>query len=295
MRPMGTSVRRRATEARASWAAGNVGGLIERGGGAGVRGGGDDGDLSVEVIGVLVQALLLHAARGEPGELRAEEVRVRREAAGTSEQMAEGLARFDIVDAGGVELALETDEAGLLGGRDLEVRGREEGDDVAGEELEVLRLIALEIEESGIEGDERGGEGGGVEALDHRVAPVKVWRGEDHVGGAPKTLLEAVRASESELPPRVEALVAALVTAAASPAVLPLPWTRRPPGDGVVRDGGAERVGAAIVIAGDELLFGRDKIHNAHPRMPDVTAGGGDVAAQGDGVVVGGRQWSRRR
>ena len=93
------------------------------------------GDLGFERIGVLVEALLLDAARGEARKLGAVKVSVRGEAAGACEEMAERFAGCHAIDAGRCKLPFEADEAGLLHRRNLEVGGGEEGDDIADEQF----------------------------------------------------------------------------------------------------------------------------------------------------------------
>jgi hypothetical protein len=172
---------------------------VSEGGGGGGDGGG--GDLGLEGVGVLLEALLLEAADGVAGELGGVEVSVRGEAAGAGEEVVEGLAGLDAVDAGGGELALELDELGLLRAGDADVGLGEDGDDVAGEEFDVLCGIVVDDGFGEVEGEERGGEVGGALALDDGVVPVDVGALRMTSLRAAKLLPLAVRAAPREFPP----------------------------------------------------------------------------------------------
>ena len=93
------------------------GGGVAVGEGGGLLGGGVGVDLGLEGVGELLQALLLEAADGVAGELGGVEVGVGGEASGAGEEMMEGLAGLDGVDACGGELALEFDDCLLYTSR----------------------------------------------------------------------------------------------------------------------------------------------------------------------------------
>ena len=90
------------------------------------------------------QVLALARARLFAAEVEAVDVGLRREAAGADEQLLERLARLQLVDAGGVDLALERDQPRLARHRDAHVLLAVDGDDVARRERHVVGLVALQ-------------------------------------------------------------------------------------------------------------------------------------------------------
>ena len=110
-------------------------------------GGGSDGgpvDLQFQVLQVVIQTQLLQDACRLAGKVRSEQVSVRRETAGASDQLGKRLTRKHGVYARLLEFTFETDKFGALGLRNLDIRLGEDGDHIAGLERQILRSVVVE-------------------------------------------------------------------------------------------------------------------------------------------------------
>lgn len=160
-----------------------IGGLGVGGGQVGCCGGAFDGQLGFEALDGVVQGDLLLAAGFLAGELGAEDVGLGGHAAGTQEELGQGLTGQDLVDAGGGDFAFHAHQPGLLGHRVADVLSREDGDDVAGLQGEVVGRVVVDHGLAEVEGDQLHRERLGVDALDGGVFPVGLVDDVLHVAG----------------------------------------------------------------------------------------------------------------
>src|SRR3569833_2763175 len=77
-----------------------------------------------------MQLLLLRAASREPGESGSEQIRVRSEPAGSSDQIRQGLARVDAVAAGSIDFASNAHKRSMLFHWQLMIGPGKDGNDV---------------------------------------------------------------------------------------------------------------------------------------------------------------------
>src|SRR5271155_984823 len=86
--------------------------------------------------------------------------------------MADGLARFRLIDTGGSKLSLQAHEFALFFEWDGEIVLRENGDDISGLKCQVILFIAFQHQFPQIKGNKAHGEVLRVQALNYGVVPV---------------------------------------------------------------------------------------------------------------------------
>src|SRR6266581_4265695 len=272
--------------------------------------------IALETIERFLERFLLLQARRFPRELRAEQIRVRREPAHAGNQLSQGLTGHDLVHAGAIELAFQSDVVSLPGNRNLYVFLREDRDDVARLQRDVVHWVPVDHRLPEIKRDERAAEVAAVEALDDRIVPVDLAlrrldlvdeaqgvglcrleaaficildAGDLHGGRSLVWIQESRRLglrlqAANRVPHRGVGLAfASLVEVVhgepcAGRALLP-----ENARDVVIQAHGL--VALQPVFARQQCLLVRDEVAHAHALAPGEAAGLGDVAPQRHGVV----------
>ena len=103
---------------------------------------------------------------------RAKQISVRTQAADPRHQLPQGFARFDGIDTGVLEFALQPHILGLFGDRNLNVVYREYCHHIARLQRHIVNWIALEDRFAQVERHQCCAQVFGVEALDDGIAPV---------------------------------------------------------------------------------------------------------------------------
>ena len=139
------------------------------------------GQLRFQLVGIVVQPLLLQPPRRLPRELRRIQVRLRRQSSGAPQQTAQRLSRLHAVHACLLDLTLQPHIPCLLLAGHANIRLREDRHDVARQQLHILRRVTVQHNLAQVEWDQRCRQRLVVLPLDHRVSPVDIRRTQHHI------------------------------------------------------------------------------------------------------------------
>ena len=130
----------------------------------------------VEIVYIFIKPLLLVFASRVAGKFRAIKIGLRSNASDAPDDLAQGLARIGLVNAGRTKFPFKTDKFCLLPEGDLHVGLREDGDHISGHQREILSNVSVDGFAQ-VERQQMKSKIGRIEPLDNGVLPVDFSRG----------------------------------------------------------------------------------------------------------------------